>query len=259
MYQSLTVALDGGVATVTLNRPEAHNAFGAALIAELTEAFDALGADEAVRAIVLTGAGPSFSAGADIAAMRASLDLTAEDNRADAERLAALFGTIDACPRPTIARVNGAAYGGGVGLVAACDLAVAATGATFAFSEVRLGIAPAVIAPYVLRRIGEAQARPLFLTGARFTADRALAIGLVHQVALADQLDDAVAEQVKLILAAAPGAIAATKALVRQLRAATPAEARDLTTALIARLRTAPEGQEGLRAFLDKRRPDWAG
>jgi methylglutaconyl-CoA hydratase len=203
MYQALTVAVDEGVATVTLNRPEAHNAFQAALIGELTAAFRELGTDERVRAIVLTGAGPSFSAGADIASMRASLDLTSEENRADAGRLADLFEAIDACPRPTIARVNGAAYGGGVGLVATCDIAIAAAGATFAFSEVRLGIAPAVISPYVLRRIGEAHARALFLTGTRFDAEHARAIGLVHRVALPDQLDDAVAEQLVAIRAAA--------------------------------------------------------
>lgn len=258
MYQALTVALEAGVATVTLNRPEAHNAFQAALIGELTEAFRVLGADERVRAIVLTGAGPSFSAGADIASMRASLDLTTEENRADAGRLADLFETIDACPRPTIARVNGAAYGGGVGLVATCDIAVAAAGATFAFSEVRLGIAPAVISPYVLRRIGEANARALFLTGTRFDAERACAIGLVHHVALPDQLDAAVAEQTAAIRAAAPGAVAATKALVRQLRGLATPDAREATTALIARLRTGAEGQEGLRAFLEKRKPAWA-
>jgi len=258
MYQALTVALDEGVATVTLNRPEAHNAFQAVLIGELTEAFRALGGDERVRAIVLTGAGPSFSAGADIASMRASLDLTTEENRADAGRLADLFETIDACPRPTIARVNGAAYGGGVGLVATCDIAVAAAGATFAFSEVRLGIAPAVISPYVLRRIGEANARALFLTGMRFDAERARAIGLVHHVALPDQLDAAIAEQVAAIRAAAPGAVVATKALVRQLRGLAAPDAREATTALIARLRTGAEGQEGLRAFLEKRKPAWA-
>jgi methylglutaconyl-CoA hydratase len=177
MSGSLTVVVQGGVATVTLDRPDVHNAFDGELIAELTRAFVALGADEAVRVIVLTGAGRSFSAGADIGAMRRSLDFTAEENRADAERLATLFETIDACPRPTIARINGAAYGGGVGLVAACDLAIAAESATFAFSEVRLGIAPAVISPYVLRRIGEAQARALFLTATRFGAARAREIG----------------------------------------------------------------------------------
>jgi methylglutaconyl-CoA hydratase len=257
MSQSLAVAVRGGVATVTLDRPDVHNAFDGALIEELTRAFVALGADEAVRAIVLTGAGRSFSAGADIGAMRRSLDFTAEENRADAERLATLFETIDACPRPTIARINGAAYGGGVGLVAACDLAIAAESAIFAFSEVRLGIAPAVISPYVLRRIGEAQARALFFTAARFGATRAREIGLVHQVVPADQLDAAVGAQLALLLAGAPGAIAATKALLRELRGLDTAAARAATTALIARLRTGPEGQEGLRAFLEKRPPAW--
>lgn len=259
MPQHLIVAIEAGVATVTLARPEFHNAFQAALIAELTAAFRALGDEAGVRAIVLTGAGPSFSAGADIASMRASLDLSAEENRADAERLADLFETIDTCPRPTIARVNGAALGGGVGLVAVCDIAIAAAGAQFGFSEVRLGIAPAVISPYVLRRIGEAQARALFLTGARFDAIRAQAIGLVHDAVAPDRLDAAVAEQVAHLLAAAPGAVAATKALIRQVRGLDMQEARGITTELIARLRTTPEGQEGLRAFLDKRPPAWRG
>jgi methylglutaconyl-CoA hydratase len=258
MWHTLAVTMADGVATVELNRPEAHNAFDATLIAELTAAFAALGADEAVRAIVLTGAGRSFSAGADLPTMRRSLDLTAEENQADAERLAALFETIDACPRPTIARVNGAAYGGGVGLIAACDVAIATEGATFAFTEVRLGIAPAVIAPYVLRRIGEGHTRALFLTAARFDARRAREIGLVQRVVVTDDLDTAVAEQVALIRAAAPGAIAATKGLIRQLRGLDATEACGATSALIARLRTGAEGQEGLRAFLEKRPPAWA-
>ena len=258
MWQSLAVAVAGGVATVELNRPEAHNAFDATLIAELTAAFAALGADEAIRAIVLTGAGRSFSAGADLPTMRRSLDLPAEENRADAERLAALFETIDACPRPTIARVNGAAYGGGIGLIAVCDVAIAAEGATFAFTEVRLGIAPAVIGPYVLRRIGEGHARALFLTAARFDARHAREIGLVQRVVATADLDAAVAEQIALLRAAAPGAVAATKGLIRQLRGMAAPEAHAATTALIARLRTGAEGQEGLRAFLEKRPPAWA-
>ncbi len=258
MWQSLAVAVADSVATVELNRPEVHNAFDATLIAELTATFAALGADTRVRAIILTGAGRSFSAGADLPTMRRSLDLTAEENQADAARLAVLFETIDACPCPTIARINGAAYGGGVGLIAVCDIAIAAEAATFAFTEVRLGIAPAVISPYVLRRIGEGHARALFLTAARFDARRAREIGLVQQVVANDRLDAAVAEQAALVHAAAPGAIAATKGLIRQQRGLAASEAHAATTALIAKLRTGDEGQEGLRAFLEKRPPMWA-
>jgi methylglutaconyl-CoA hydratase len=256
-FQYLRVARRGGGATVTLDRPDVHNAFNAALIAELTRCFAALGAEAGVRAIVLTGAGPSFSAGADLTWMRQSLELTAEENVADAERLAEMFETIDRCPRPVVARVNGAAFGGGVGLVAVCDIAVAAEGARFAFSETKLGIAPAVIAPFVVRKIGLSHARALFLTGARFDAARALQVGLVHQVAPADQLDAAVDEQLALLLSSGPEAVGAVKGLLAELPALDPAAARRATTELIARLRTGAEGQEGIRAFLEKRRASW--
>lgn len=257
-FPHLTVAREGGVATVTLGRPAVHNALDAALIDELTRCFARLGEDAATRAIVLTGAGASFSAGADLQAMRRSLDLTPEENLADAGRLATLFETIDRCPRPVVARVNGAAFGGGVGLVVVCDIAVAAEGARFAFSEVKLGLAPAVIAPFVLRRIGEGQARALFLTGARFDAAHAREIGLIHRVVPPAALDAATDEQVALLLDGGPGALAASKGLLRDLRALDAAAARRETAATIARLRTSPEGQEGIRAFLEKRRPEWA-
>ncbi len=262
-FQFLTVERKGAVATVILNRPEFHNAFNAALIDELTRCFAALGLEDGEadgpgpRAIVLTGAGTSFSAGADLHWMRQSLDLTVEENRADAERLAAMFEAIDRCPRPVVARVNGAAFGGGAGLIAVCDVAVAAAGARFAFSETKLGIGPAVIAPYVLRTIGESHARALFLTGARFDAERAREIGLVHQVVPPDGLDAAVREQLALLLSSGPGAIAAVKGLLRELRSLDSAASRRETAALIARLRTSPEGQEGIRAFLEKRQATW--
>ncbi len=225
-YQYLTVARRGATVTVTLNRAEFHNAFNARLIEELTGAFTALGAAagaaDGPRAIVLTGTGASFSAGADLHTMRQSLDLTPEENLADAERLAAMFEAIDRCPLPVVARINGSAFGGGVGLVAVCDLAIAAAGARFGFSEVKLGIAPAVIAPFVLRRIGEGQARALFLTGERFDAERAREIGLIHRVVPPDALDEAVDEQTALLLDSGPGAVAAAKDLLRQLRPSTP-------------------------------------
>jgi methylglutaconyl-CoA hydratase len=256
-FQHLRVARRGGVATVTLDRPDVHNAFNAALIAELTRCFAALGAEPGVRAIVLTGAGQSFSAGADLTWMRQSLDLSAEENVADAERLAAMFETIDRCPRPVVARVNGAAFGGGVGLVAVCDIAVAAEGARFAFSETKLGIAPAVIAPFVVRKIGLSHARALFLTGARFDVARTREIGLVHDVVPADRLDAAVDEQLALLLSSGPEAVGAVKDLLAELPSLDPAAARRATTELIARLRTGAEGQEGIHAFLEKRKAAW--
>ncbi len=256
-YQHLQVTRRGGVATVTLDRPDVHNAFNAALIAELTRCFAALGAEAGVRAIVLTGAGQSFSAGADLTWMRQSLDLSAEENVADAERLATMFETIDRCPLPVIARVNGASIGGGVGLVAVCDIAIAVAGARFAFSETKLGIAPAVIAPYVLRAIGESHARALFLTGARFDAVRAREIGLIHHVVTPNEFDAAVNEQLALLLSSGPTAIAAAKELLHALRSLDTAGARRETAATIARLRTGAEGQEGIRAFLEKREASW--
>lgn len=256
-YQHLIVDRRGPVIAVTLNRPDVHNAFNPPLIAELTYCFGTLGADARVRAIVLTGAGASFSAGADLRAMRQSLALTPAENLADAERLAELFETIDRCPWPVVARVNGAAFGGGVGLVAVCDLAVAVEGARFAFSEVKLGIAPAVISPFVVRRIGLAQARALFLTGARFDAPRAQAIGLIHEVVPADQLDIAVDAHLTQFLSSGPEAVAAVKRLLADVPALDAAATRRATTELIARLRTSPEGQEGIRAFLEKRQAHW--
>ncbi|MGN6699254.1 MAG: enoyl-CoA hydratase-related protein [Thermomicrobiales bacterium] len=256
-WQSLTVETRDSVTTVTLDRPEVHNAFTPSLIAELTACFAALGDDPATGVIVLTGAGRSFSAGADIGVMRASLDLTEEQNRADAARLAAMFAAIDACPRPTVARVNGAAFGGGLGLIAACDIAIASESAIFAFSEAKLGIAPAVIAPYVVRRIGEGYARALFLTAARFSAARAREIGLVHEVVTPDELDDAVSAQTTQLLTSGPHAITAAKTLLRTLRGLDAPAATQETAATIARLRISPEGQEGLRAFLEKRKPAW--
>jgi len=261
-FRFLTVERHGAVATVTLARPEFRNAFNADLIDELTRCFATLGSvdgsdEDTPRAVVLTGTGAAFSAGADLAWMRASLELTPEENIADAERLALLFETIDRCPLPVVARVNGAAIGGGVGLVAVCDIAIAVAGARFAFSETKLGIAPAVIAPYVLRAIGESHARALFFTGARFDAARAREIGLVHHVVAPDALDAAVHEQLRLLLSSGPAAIAAAKELLHALRSLDSAGARRETAATIARLRTGPEGQEGIRAFLEKREASW--
>jgi methylglutaconyl-CoA hydratase len=253
----LSVSQAGKVATVTLNRPEVRNAFNAELIARLHEAFTALAADDGVRVIVLTGVGEVFSAGADIHWMQESISFTREENIQDARAVAAMWEAIDRCPKPVIARVNGAAFGGGVGLVACADIAVAVEGARFAFSEVRLGIVPATIAPFVLRKIGPSHARALFLTGERFDAARAREIGLVHHVVPAAELDAAVRRQVEMLLQGGPDALAAAKELVQELPGMTPGEQRDYTAAMIADRRTSPEGQEGLSVFLARRSPSW--
>jgi methylglutaconyl-CoA hydratase len=256
----VTVSRSGGVARVTLSRPEVRNAFNAELIADLHDAFMTLAAEppEALRAVVLAGEGAAFCAGADVAWMRASVALSVEDNEADARRMAELLETIDACPAPVVARVHGAALGGGMGLCAAADIALAASDTVFGFTETKLGILPAVISPYVIGRIGEGQARALFLTGERFDAARALRVGLVHEV-LADEaaLDERVAAVVGELLSAGPTAARAAKAIIRDQRGLPPAAKRSLTVEAIARQRVSPEGQEGLTAFLDKRPPAW--
>ncbi|HEY8290859.1 MAG TPA: enoyl-CoA hydratase-related protein [Thermomicrobiales bacterium] len=253
----ITVTQANGVATVTLDRPEVRNALDAGLIAAIHDCFTTLAADDAVRVVVLTGAGTVFSAGADVRWMQEAAHFTAEENARDARALTAMLATVDRCPKPVVARVNGAAFGGGAGLVACCDIAVAVEGARFAFSEVRLGIVPATIGPFVLRKIGPSQARALFLSAERFDAARAREVGLVHAVVPADELDAAVARQTEMLLHGGPHALAAAKELVQELPGMAEGEQRAYTAALIAHLRISPEGQEGLRAFLDHRAPSW--
>lgn len=243
---SLRSTRDGAVLRIALARPERRNAFDAALIDELAAAFADV---DDVRCVVLSGDGPSFSAGADVEWMRASVDLSYEENLADALRLRAMLEAIDACPVPVIARVQGHALGGGVGLVACADVVVAEPGAQFAFSEVKLGIVPAVISPFALAKIGSSAARRYFVTGERFSAEVALRIGLVHEVA--DDLDAAVDRIVAELLTAGPQAVQTAKNLARA-----PLSAEE-TAKCIAAHRTSPEGQEGLRAFLEKRAPSW--
>ena len=245
---SLRIERDGGILRVTIAKAERRNAFDAALIAELTDAFADVGD---ARAVVLAGDGPSFCAGADVEWQRASIDLSYDENVEDAMRLYRMLETIDQCPAPVGARVQGFALGGGSGLVTCADVVVAAPDATFGFTEVRLGIVPGVISPFVLARIGGGAARRYFLTGERFGADVALRIGLVHEVT--DDLDGSVARVVGYILAAGPEAARAAKRLVRD-RPTGEAAAQ-----LAARLRTSPEGQEGLRAFLEKRAANLPG
>jgi methylglutaconyl-CoA hydratase len=254
---AVRVVHDGPVTRLLLDRAARRNALDEALIAELTAAVEAEGTRPATRVIVLGGEGPAFCAGADLAHMRAIAERGHAENLAEAHRLARLFSTVRDCPKPTVARVHGAALGGGAGLVAACDLAVAADDTVFGFTEARLGIVPAVIAPFVVSRIGWSAARELFLTGERFGAERAREVGLVGRVVPPAQLDAVVDERTTELLRAGPEAQAAVKRLVQRLAGWDPA-VTDYTAALIAELRASPEGREGLSAFLERRPPAWA-
>jgi methylglutaconyl-CoA hydratase len=248
----------GGVIWLTLNRPAIHNAFDDRQIAELTAALGELATDDTVRAVVLTGAGSSFSAGADLNWMRRAATYGEAENLRDANALAGLMKALYEIPRPTVARVNGAALGGGTGLVACCDVAVASESATFGTTEVRLGIIPAVIGPYVIAAIGARQARRLMLTGERISAEHAARIGLVHEVVPADQLDTAVEQIVSHLLKGGPRAIAAAKQLTRDLAdRVIDQDLIDDTARRIAALRATPEAREGLGAFLEKRKAGW--
>lgn len=241
-----------------LNRPGLHNAFDAALIAELTVALELVGADPGARVLVLEGAGASFSAGADLHWMRGMAAATEDENRTDALALARLMRTLDGLPKPSIARVHGAAFGGGVGLVACCDIAIGVPDARFGLTETKLGLLPAVISPYVIAAIGARQARRWFASAELFDAQTALQIGLLHQVVPLEQLDSAVQRQIDLLLKAGPLATAGAKSLVtRVLRDNDPQHQDDANAALIASLRVSAEGQEGLMAFLEKRAPGW--
>lgn len=258
MTDSLQIERSGAILTLRLARPALHNAFDAGLIAALTDALETAGRDTSLRAVVLAGAGASFSAGADLAWMRSMASASEADNRRDALALARLMRTLDELPTPTIARVHGAAFGGGVGLVACCDIAIAAEAARFGLTESRLGLLPAVISPYVIQAIGPRQARRWFATGEHFDASTALRIGLVHEVVAESDLDAAVARQLALLGKAGPLAAAAAGELVRRVAATTDRDALDAANAdLIARLRVSAEAQEGLGAYLGKRTPAW--
>jgi methylglutaconyl-CoA hydratase len=247
-----------GVATLTLNRPEKHNALDNATMRELRGALVSIENDPAVRVVVLTGAGASFCAGADIAHMRSMMNATEEQNVADALLLARCLRTLDELDRPVIARVNGNVFGGGVGLVACADIAIGVTTAKFALTEVRLGIVPAAISPYVVAAIGNREARRLFLTGAPVDAAEAQRLRLLHFTCTPEELDARVAEQLDLVLRGGPEALRAAKKLVRRV---TQFQDRDVlgeeTARLLARLRVSPEGREGLAAFLERRRANW--
>ncbi|MEZ4649977.1 MAG: enoyl-CoA hydratase-related protein [Candidatus Eisenbacteria bacterium] len=267
MEPKLRIRERGPIREIRLHRPEVHNAFDEQLIAELSDAFGTVRSDvesgQDIRAVVLSGEGKSFCAGADLHYMKSIASYGESENRADAERLARMFLAVRSCPVYVVAKVQGAALGGGTGLVAAADRAVAAVSTKFGFTEVRLGIVPAVISPFVLERIGAAHGRALFPTGERFGTEDALRIGLVDQIVPDDGLDEAVDRILSAVLAAGPGASRDAKQLATEVGAALPlpmdadTPVFQMTAARIARLRGAPEGQEGMAAFLEKRRPSW--
>jgi methylglutaconyl-CoA hydratase len=253
---AIWVERQGAVATITMDRPDVRNAFDPVLIEELGTAIGELEQDDEIRVVVLTGAGEVFSAGADLHWMRSMKDYTFEENLADARRLDGMFRALYDLGKPLIGRVNGHALGGGAGLVAVCDIAIAAEDAHFGFTEVQLGLAPAVIAPYVVRKVGRSFARWVFVTGERFGAAEALEHGLVHEAVPPDVLDEAVEDAVRRCLRAGPAAAAAAKTLP-DLALADLDDAGERMASLIAHLRVGDEAQEGMAAFLERRRPAW--
>jgi len=256
---TLEVLRHGAVARVMLNRPDVRNAFNDAVIAELTDTFSTLGADTSLRAVVLGGAGKSFCAGADLAWMRAMADYGWDENRTDAQKLADMLWTIYSCPLPVVGRIQGDCYAGGVGLAAVCDVLVAAEGMHFCLSEAKLGLLPATIAPYVIRALGEQAARRYFITGERFSARQAHALGFVHEVVEPDALDARVDEIVSALVANGPMAVKACKQLVQDIAGRPIDDALRADTARrIADIRASDEGKEGVQSFLAKRPPNWS-
>ena len=255
--ERLQVDFDGPVARIWMNRPEARNAFDGLMITELRKTLFDLRTVDAVRVIVLGGRGAAFSAGADLQWMKAMVAFSREENLREAQALADLFFTVYESPKPVVARVHGAALGGGAGLVAACDIPVAALGTEFGFTEVRLGIIPAVISPYVVSKIGESAARELFLTGQRFEAVKAAEIGLVRQAVPEEDLDQVVESRVAELLQSGPRAVAEAKSLIREVAWRRVEDVQRYTVERIADIRITPEAQEGMKAFLEKRKPYW--
>jgi methylglutaconyl-CoA hydratase len=248
---------DGVVARVLLNRPDVRNAFNDEMLEDLLEVFGLIGDDAGLRVAVVTGAGKSFCAGGDLHWMKRVVAYTYEENYQDSLRLAQMLRWVYECPKPVIARVNGPAIGGGTGVVAVCDIAIASNDAVFAFSETKLGLTPAAISPYLLKRMGEKNLREYFLTGERFAADRAAEMGLVNAVVPPDELDAAVDAKIAMILSGGPEALAVSKELIRDIGERSIEENGPYTADVIARLRMSEEGQEGMNAFLTKRKPRW--
>jgi methylglutaconyl-CoA hydratase len=259
-WQCIEVATASHVATVTLNRPEVRNAFNESTIDEVTRVFRALGSDDAIRTIVLAANGPAFCAGADLNWMKKMAGYTREENLADAGQLAEMLRTIYACPKPVVAKVQGDCYAGGMGLVAACDIVIASDQVNFCLSEVKLGLIPATISPYVIRGMGENAARRYFLTAERFSAQEAHQLGFVHALASQDTLDAMTADIVKALAANSPNAVKEAKRLVQDV-AGKPLTAELIadTAERIADIRSSAEGKEGVRSFLEKRKPNWLG
>ncbi len=259
MYQYETLAVESteGTAQVIMNRPDVYNAFNETQIEELRDCFSQLSKDKNVYAIVLTGRGRHFCAGADLKWMQKVSSYTREENISDSQKMGDMFHTINTCPKPVVGRINGSAFGGGVGLVAVCDYAVCSDKAVFAFSEVNLGIVPAVISTYVLPKIGISHARSLFVTGERFSAERAYEIGLVHTVCTLEDMDAVIHEKVALLQSSGPHAVKAAKELIQKWSVTPRHEFRDYTEHLIADLRASEEGKEGIKAFLEKRKAVW--
>lgn len=261
MSDPVLLEVDGrGVATITLNRPEVRNAFDDKMIELLTAILIDATSRADVRVIVVTGAGSAFSAGADVRWMRSMADYGEAENLEDALHLADLMATLNGSPKPTVARVNGHAFGGGVGLVASCDIAIASSQAIFALSEVRLGLVPAVISPYVIAAIGIRQARRFFLSGEPITARKARRIALIHEIAKSQRLDEAIEDQVSMLLQGGPQALRECKDLIDAVSGhglSVDETLRRRTAEIIAQLRVGDEGQEGLNAFLEKRPPPW--
>jgi methylglutaconyl-CoA hydratase len=257
-YKTLHVTAQHGVGVIWMNRPDVRNAFNEIMIGELTQAFHAADADKSLRAVVLAGTGPAFCAGADLNWMKKMAGYSLRENHADALALAQMLNTLYMMKKPTIARVHGPAFAGGMGLVAACDIAVAAQEAEFCLSEVKLGLVAATIGPYVVAAMGERHARRYFLSAERFTAAEAFRIGLVHDIAQMQELDEKVDDLLGNLLTASPAAIAASKDLIRAV--ARGPIGQDMiadTAARIAAVRASPDGKEGVRSFLEKRRPSW--
>jgi methylglutaconyl-CoA hydratase len=256
-YRFLQVQREGPVERLVLNRPDVRNAFNDEMIAELAAWAAGAREDSTLRVVVMSGAGATFCAGADLTWMSSMVAYSLEDNVRDATVASEMFDALNRLPVPLIGRVHGAALGGGCGLVAVCDVVVADEKALFGFTETKLGILPAIIAPFALAKIGVSAARELFLTGMRFSAARAREIGLVHAIASAEWLDARVEDYVREVLTAGPTAIARAKDLIQQIAGRPPADVRDVTTQTIAKQRVSPEGQDGMRAFLEKRKAGW--
>ena len=257
-FETILYSVEDNIARVTFNRPDVHNAFNDKMINELSRVFDEIEKERGIRVVIITGKGKSFCAGADLNWMRRVKDYSYEDNLKESLDLAEMLYKIYSSAKPTIARVNGAAIGGGTGLVAVCDIAVAATKAKFSFSEAKLGLIPACISPYVMKKCGEGKCREFFLTGERLTAEKAYNAGLVNLVVDLEQIDDVVNDLVDKLVTSGPDAIRSCKELLRRVSEMSLEQAKKYTAEVIAKLRISDEGQEGMNAFLEKRKPTWS-